>query len=157
MILLYFQILRGMSACATGREQKGTCLKLAHTSRIQCPLSTSESHTLASDLGSLPLSASHQLEGGPDIPSAPFSPDDQLLIYTTPPRLRFEVCWCPKECIVAELQNSASLYPLRTKRGHHYIDSTSKGISGGQYVNRNTRKTKKWQPMGTWKQTVLED
>jgi hypothetical protein len=127
MILLYIQILRGMSACATGREHKGTCLKLAHTSKdLMLSLNLRIPY-----LGSLPLSASHQLEGGPDIPSAPFSPDDQLLIYTTPPRLRFEVCWCPKECIVAELQNSASLYPLHTKRGHHYIDPTSKGISGG--------------------------
>ncbi|KAE8445424.1 hypothetical protein EG329_013437 [Mollisiaceae sp. DMI_Dod_QoI] len=112
---------------------------------------------LTSDLGSSELPVSYQLTGGPEISPAPFSSDNKLLIGASPPRLRFEVCRCQKERIVAELQNTACLYPLSTVRGHHYIDSTSKGISGGQYINLNASKMKKWEKMITWKQTILEE
>lgn len=94
---------------------------------------------------------------GLDLKATPFSPDDQLLIGATPPRLRFERCKCSKESIITELRDSNSLYPFRTRRGHHYIDSTSKGVSGGQYISVNTSKTKKWEKMITWKQAILDE
>jgi hypothetical protein len=103
------------------------------------------------------LPSSQQLDGIPDVTSIPFSLDDRLLIGATPPRLRFETCRCQKDRIVAELQNSACLYPLSTRRGHHYIDSTTTGISGGKYVNLTANRTKKWEKLIRRKETILEE
>jgi ankyrin repeat protein len=148
----------------TGAQTKYSTHMIQPMTRNKIPVKESQSssqnlnvNALASELADIRLSASHQLERVPDISLGPFLPDDQLLIGAAPPRLRFEVCRCKKECLVAELQNSACLYPLNTRRGHHYIDSTSKGISGGQYVNLNASKTKKWEKMITWKQVILEE
>src|ERR1700727_641717 len=47
--------------------------------------------------------------------------------------------------------------PFKTRRGHHHIDSTSKGVSAGQYINLSGSKTNKWEKMVTWKQVILEE